>query len=185
MGSYPYTAEIAHSKQTVVRLNQVLHDVSHKWRKILFAVAGFLLLMCGASGRFDSRVSTVFVALGCWSLLLINYSARTKTREMEQRLGGRYPVIHYGFGERQIDMQIESEHETVAYSSIVHWAVDRSYIYFFPSESRIFMIDRSTLDPDDFSVFQAFIQSRCTANWIMLGFTNIEKLIYAIRKRKS
>lgn len=185
MDQYSYTAAITHSKQTVVRLNQVLHDVSHKWKKILFAVVGFLFLMCGVAGRFDPRISTVLIALGCWSLLLINYSARTKAREMEQQLNGCYPEIHYCFGEQQIDMQIKSEHESVKYSSIVHWAVDRNYIYFFPSESSIFMIDRSTLDPDDFSAFQAFIRARCTVNWIMLGFTNMEKLIYAFNKRKS
>lgn len=185
MKPYCFTASIKHDKKTVARLNQVLQDTFHKWKKIFFAAVGFLLLLGGTAGKFDTRVSTVFIALGCWSLLLINYSARTKTREMERNLNGYYPSISYQFGAEQIDMRIKAERASVEYRGIVRWAFDHQYVYFFPSEDSVFMLDRRTLSPDDFPAFQVYIQERCKADWTALGATNLETLVYTVKRLKK
>ena len=182
MDQYPYTASMEHNHHTVVRLNQVCHNVVHRGQRVFFAVAGVGLIFTGVFGSLGTSISTVLVAIGCWCVLMINYSARARTREMERALGGRYPRINYRFGEDGIDMQIQSERQPLEYRYIARWVTDRKYIYFLLVDNSIFMVDCSTLRPGDPDAFRGFIQQRCQAKWSYLGNIDYARILRRLKK---
>jgi len=185
MKQYTYTAGMTHNHSSVVRLNRVLHSVRHKWQRLFFIVVGLGLIMLGVFGPYNPTMSTLAVGLGCWSMLLVNYDARAKTREMEKNLHGYYPKIRYRFGETQIDMQIKEEHQPLEYRHIDRWATDRQYIYFFPQGGGVFMIDAATLQPGDPDGFRDFIQQRCKAKWTFLGNIDYGRILRKLKKAVS
>ena len=185
MKTYAFTARMEHSKKTVVRLNQVLHRISHRWMRVLCGALGLILLFLGVSGGYSTVVSTVMAAIGCWCFLLVDYPAREKTRTMEAQLKGCYPVIDYRFADDRVDMQIKDQRESVEYRHIVRWASDSNYIYFFPTENSIFMIDQHTLRPGDFEAFQSFIRQRCSARWSYPGNINYPEILRKIKRLRA
>ena len=177
-----YMGAVKHNENTVKKLNQVVHDINRGKQKLFYAVSGTMLLLAGALGKIDQRISLVLLALGCWCLQAVNYGARARTAEMKKALNGYYPSIHYSFKDDKVDMRIKQWEECVEYTGIVRLAYDRKYVYFFPEPTSIYMIERESIMPGTFPDFCRFLSEKTGCDWIELDASNVQKVCRAVKK---
>lgn len=158
-----YRASMKHSSETLKRFTTLQYDTFEPGRKLLLFVLAVVLIIIGSvSGSTPVLVFCLFA--GCVLLTNLNAKATSVADQVEKAMNGKFPEIHYAFGET--GFTDGPDRPTVSYDRLIRLSADAEYLYLFVSKASGYMIDARTVDGVNGSEgLKQFIAERSHLAW--------------------
>ena len=145
-----YTAEIEHSEDTVRKMARAQYDAFRpkSFYVILLLSLGLLATALFAPG-LSQPVKLLCIVLGSFLIVGLNSPPRQLADQIIRSLNGCFPKIGYRFGEESVALSGTDTTDRLDYDEIIRLVEQRDYLYLFIRNRSAYMIDRSSIKPDE------------------------------------
>ena len=153
-----YLAEMIHSESSICRLATVHYDLFQIWRKLLLIAVGVFMILFGVMADLPLQAAGIIVFFGCLCLWFCKVPAQITANRMIAAIDGAYPHTMLYFCRDRVEITDGSDWFHMLYQLIQRVVQDDTYVYLFLNASTSYMIDKSTVEPNDLSGFQRFLE---------------------------
>ena len=145
-----YTAKIEHSEATVRTMARAQYDAfrPRSFYFFLLLSLGFLAVALFVPGLSQS-LKLLCIVIGCFLIVGLNSPPRQLADQIIRSLNGRFPIIGYRFEEESIELSGTDTMDSLPYDEIIRLVEQPDYLYLFIHNRSAFMIDRSSIQPDE------------------------------------
>lgn len=147
-----------HTEESIQRLARVQYDTYCMGQKAVNLVFAVILLLMGAMNLFDTAMSLVLLALGCWSLMSLNAPANRNAKKMIEYAKGNLPASEYEFREDGVVIAGDGTETRLKYGDIYSLICDNEYLYLFISRASAYMLPAGG---EEGAELKAFVTERC------------------------
>lgn len=160
-----YTARINHSEDTVKTMARAQYE-SFRPRSYYVMLCLSLALLAAALfiAGMGQGLKILCLAAGSFTLVSLDAPARQLGAQVVKSLKGKFPRMEYGFGEASVQLTGDTNVQSLGYNEIIRLYEDRDYFYLFIENRSAYMLDRSTVKPEQ-EGFKAFLQEKTGLNW--------------------
>ena len=165
MSEKKYTASVVYDNTNMHALSHAINNTFKFNLKLIYAVICIGLIVVGVFLGFDNLTGIVCIAFGCFLLPSINVMEKYEANQAIKRLNGYVPKVNYEFRRDDFVCFNEKERNTFAYSTIIRMVRMKEAYYLFPNPTQAYMIDRTTLKPQDEEGFEALLAEKVGLEW--------------------
>ncbi len=144
-----YTAQIKHSEDTIKAMAKAQYESFRpKSYYIMMVSAIALLALAVFIPGIGQGFKTLMIMLGCFGIVGLGSPPRQLAKQVINNLKGRFPSMGYSFGEKSVQLT-GADVPVLEYKEIIHLSEDRNYLYIFIQNRSAFMLERSSIKPDE------------------------------------
>lgn len=160
-----FSASIEYNPTTLRKLNTVINSTFRTGLKRIYLAICIGLVCAGAALGLQTPQGMALVCIGCFLLPSVRTVENNRGEQMIKRMNGKTLTVEYDFEEKQFFCAASGERNAFSYDSIARLVEDAGYFYLFPNAQQAYMVDRSTLKPDDEESFRTFITQQVGLEW--------------------
>jgi len=154
-----FKAEMRHTNKSIHRLSSVQHQAFRPGVRLLWSVCGVGCIW-GAVRAADQFLFYILLFAGIWLLLNLELPAKHQADKIIKAAGGVLPHTRYRFEETEVHISSGDYQKTISYKQFYALLEDKSYFYLFVNRNGGFMVDKSSIDPNDPAEWKNFLQNR-------------------------
>lgn len=158
-----YTAKMKYSAETITKLTEMQYNVFQYREKLMLILASVFSLFLGFYMKSNSIIGVLLIFIGCILITGLNTRPRSIARMLIKQFNGVYPSLSYTFS--QSGFASDQEKSEMNYSSVIRLIEDKKYLYIYVTKEKAYMIDSSTLSPNNLDGFKEFISSKTGLKW--------------------
>lgn len=161
-----YRAKMSYSPNTIEELSVVRYNTFHMRLRYVCCLVGLVCFVLALTHALGEGLTFPLLAVGAGGLGLNGAQPKQDAKRVKRSFRGYYPVARYEFCDE--DMQITSganAPERSEYKDICLLVEDKEYVYLFLRDRSAYMVDRSTLAPQDWDSFRSFLAKRTKLRW--------------------
>ena len=182
-----FTASIEYNSETLPLLARTINNVFRLRIKFFYLTLCIILLIAGAVLGWQTPQGVACIALGCFLLPSVRALERSGAQKAIRQLNGQPLKVTYDFQDHSFTCSSHKEHNEYAYSSIIRLLEDNHYFYMFPNTSQAYMINKSSLLPNQPEQFRMFIREQVGLQWtapVSLATLNLRQIQFNRRNTR-
>ncbi len=175
-----YRAGMQYDEESVRKLDNVITDTYHIWRRIIWYVVAVAMVLYGVASGIGSVIGMLFTAAGCILLPAVRRIPSGRGNQIIQVMRGKTLSFAYEFREDRLISNAAGQDTPILYRDILKLVKDDRCYYLFQSKDQACMIDKQTLKPADAQGFEKFLQQKTGMEWsgpLSLGKMTLSALI--------
>ncbi len=164
-----YTAHMKHNEETFYRLSKVQYDTFGKPTKMTLLAFCAIWVYLGIASNLSVSLKLICLMIGCFCGVSLNYPPKWNAEKWIRQLDGRELATDYEFGKDGVRCSAPGEETNAAvvpYAKLLALVEDAQYCYLFISKHGAYMVDKSTIAPDDMAQFRADLQQAVNKPWM-------------------
>jgi hypothetical protein len=149
-----YTAKIRHSENTIKAMAKTQYECFRSKSYYVMMVAAVALLgLALFVDELSQSIKTLMIMLGCFSIVGLGSPPRQLARQVISNLKGKFPAMEYTFGAKSVQLT-GADTNVLEYKEILLLTFDSKYLYIFIQNRSAYMIERSSIKPDEKGLMQ-------------------------------
>ena len=160
-----YHASIEYNNDTIMSLSSSINSTFRLELKAIYLLICLLLIIAGTMIGMNTPTGLICVAFGCFFLPSVNAQEKRQARNQIKQMNGQSLHVDYTFTDSCFICSNSKERNEYSYSSIIRLVKEANYYYLFPNSEQAYMIDRSSITPNDEERFEGFISSKVGLQW--------------------
>ena len=160
-----FTAAMQYDEESVRRLDQVITDTFHLWRRVLWLAVAVLLILYGAASGIGTMIGMLFLTAGCILLPAARKIPSRNGNRIIQVMRGKTLSFSYEFRERDLISHAAGADTAIAYADLLKLVKDERYYYLFQTRDQACMVDAGTLSPGDRKEFEKLLETGTGMEW--------------------
>ena len=178
-----YTARIQYDRRNVMRMAHVVCYAFEKVTPPLLQLSGMAVMGAGFYRMYAAGDGLPLLIIGILIVTNADVRGRAMGRKMCKFMEGWWPLMKFSFEEDGIHSETDREKMVTPYGNVIRLIDERSFYYVFTGPNTAFMIDKSTVSPEDQDGFMAMLMARTGKEWTASG--GFPWTLQALRIRKK
>ena len=160
-----FKAAMQYDEESVRKLDQVITDTFHLWRRVLWLSVAVLLILYGVASGIGTMIGMLFTAAGCFLLPAVRRIPSRYGNQIIQVMRGKTLSFSYEFRGRDLISHAAGTDTSIAYKDLLKLVKDDRYYYLFQTKDQACMVDGETLSPKDRKGFEKLLQTGTGMEW--------------------
>ena len=159
-----YTGSITYDAAAVRKMEKIRYRTFQLGPSAMRILCGAVMVVCGY--LTGGAAGTLFVAFGCILIVSRDIVGRWRCEQTVKALGGRSIQVAYEFFEESFFTIADGRRQSCSYAQLICLMEDDRNFYLYPNEHQLYMIERSSLQPQNAEAFKKRIAKGAQTEWI-------------------
>lgn len=143
-----FSASMHQTEETVRHLAELQYDLFQPGRKLVFVLAGCVMIVLGVTLDLTLAAAGIMVFMGCVCLWFRRAPAQITANRMVAAINGAYPRTELYFREEVVDITDGKKWFSMPYGMIQRIVQDQKYIYLWLTHATCYMVAKASVEPD-------------------------------------
>lgn len=181
-----YTAQIHYNRQNIMKMADIVCYANTSVSPAIIRFSGIALVFAGLYRTINGGDGAMAIIIA-GVLIITNADVRGRSlgRKMCKFMEDWWPVMKFTFDDSAILSETDREKSTTRYKDVTRLVENRGFFYIFTGDATAFMIDSSTVSPNELDAFRVFIMRKTKLQWTAPGKTNLSVQAIIMKRRNK